>query len=91
MVFGSKNEYFLSESDGKKNEIKNDRKAIGGSYNIPANFLLWKVTIPCVNIGSLVSFLTDISMFSYDVVLVGVGLAVVDADVEDPLSALSLL
>ena len=49
------------------------------------------MTIPCVNIGSLVSFLTDISMFSYDVVLVGVGLAVVDADVEDPLSALSLL
>ena len=68
---------------------------IDGSYNIPANLLLWKFTIVCVKYG-LFGFLS----YGYpngvaqsegvaflreeELVVVGVGLAVVDAEVEDP-------
>ena len=86
MVFGVKNAYFLSKS---KKKMPNE-----GSYYILANFLIWKSKLCALNMGSLVHFLTDITMafpyvnallFSWRKSLVWVGLAVVDAEVEDPL------
>ena len=92
MVFEVKNAYFLSESDGKK--ITGIIKE--GFYRISLNFLLWEIKIGCVKYG-LFGFLS----YGYDdgvalrervaflreeeLLLVGVGLAVVDAEVEDPL------
>lgn len=101
MVFGVKNAYFLSESAGKKMT----EKVKECSYSIPANLFLWKITSLSVKYG-LFGFLsygsTDgdslregVAFLPEEELLLGiveVGLANVDAEVEDllPLSLLAI-
>ena len=94
MVFGVNNVYFLSKSDvERKKKMPNE-----GSDFIPADFLVWKSQLCALNMGSLLHFLTDITMaFPFVKALLSllreeerqeplrvlrVGLAVVDDEVE---------